>query len=74
VTVYYLYGMIKLLADGGARFIAMVLVSFLLWTAATVVVLLPNTGRAMRGYQRGLTQYGPRYGPQHGSQPGYRPY
>lgn len=60
VTVYYLYAIIKLLADGGGEFIAMVLVSFLLWTAATVVVLLPATGRAMRGYQRKLAQYPPR--------------
>lgn len=72
VTVYYLYAIIKLLADGGGEYIAMILVSFLLWTAATVVVLLPHTGRAMRGYQRKLAQYG-------GYQPqppptGYRPY
>ena len=59
VSVYYLYAVIKLLADGGGEFIAMVLVSFLLWTAATVVVLLPATGRAMRGYQRKLGQYPP---------------
>lgn len=63
VTVYYLYAIIKVLSDGGGEFIAMILVSFLLWTAATVVVLLPHTGRAMRGYQRKLAQYG-----------GYRPY
>jgi hypothetical protein len=59
VTVYYVYAIIKLLADGGGEFIAMVLVSFLVWTAATVLVLLPATGRAMRGYQRKLAQYPP---------------
>lgn len=58
VTVYYLYAIIKLLADGGGEFIAMVLVSFLLWAAATVLVLLPQTGRTMRGYQRKLAQSG----------------
>lgn len=60
VTVYYLYAIIKLLADGGAEFVALVLVSFLLWTAATVVALLPATGRAMRGFQRRLAHYPPR--------------
>jgi hypothetical protein len=58
VCVYYLYGVIKLLADGGGRYIVMVLVSLLLWGAATVLVLLPGTGRAMRGYQRKLLQNG----------------
>lgn len=66
VTVYYVYAVIKLLADGGGEFIAMVLVSLLLWAAATVLVLLPVTGRAMRGYQRKLAQGG--------YQQGYRPY
>jgi hypothetical protein len=61
VTVYYLYAIIKLLSDGGGRFIAMILVSFLAWTAATVLVLLPATGRAMRGYHRKLAQYSPQY-------------
>jgi hypothetical protein len=70
VTVYYLYAIIKLLADDLAEFIAMVIVSFLVWTAATVVVLLPQTGHAMRGYQRKLAQYG--YGQP--APPGYRPY
>ncbi|MGH3762340.1 hypothetical protein [Actinophytocola sp.] len=59
VTVYYVYAIIRLLSEGGGEFIAMVLVSFLLWAAATVLVLLPATGRAMRGYQRGLAQYPP---------------
>jgi len=62
VSVYYLYAVIKLLADGGGEYVAMVLVSLLLWVAATVLVLLPGTGRAMRGYQRRLAQGG------------YRPY
>ncbi len=57
VTVYYVYAIIKLLTDGGGEFIAMILVSFLVWAAATVLVLLPATGRAMRGYQRRLAGY-----------------
>jgi hypothetical protein len=62
VTVYYVYAIIKLLSDGGGRYVAMVIVSFALWAAASVVVLLPGTGRAMRGYQRklaGPAQYPP---------------
>jgi hypothetical protein len=71
VTVYYGYAIIKLLADGGGEFIAIVLVSFLVWTAATVLVLLPATGRAMRGYQRKLAQYPAQYPPQYPQQTGY---
>lgn len=51
VTIYYVYAIIKILSDGGGEFIAMILVSFVLWAAATVLVLLPATGRAMRGGQ-----------------------
>jgi uncharacterized membrane protein len=70
VTVYYVYAIIKTLADGGGEFIAMIIVSFLLWAAATVVVLLPATGRAMRGYQRKLGQYPPQqYQPQQTGHP-----
>jgi hypothetical protein len=57
VTIYYVYAIIKILSDGGGELIAMLLVSFVLWAAATVLVLLPATGRAMRGYQRKLAQY-----------------
>jgi hypothetical protein len=57
VTVYYVYAMIKLLSNDGGEFIAMILVSLLAWAAATVLVLLPATGRGMRGYQRKLGQY-----------------
>ncbi|HEY0451520.1 hypothetical protein [Actinophytocola sp.] len=79
VTVYYLYAIIKLLADGGGKYIAMVLVSLLLWATATVLVLLPHTARTMRGYQRKLAQggYPPQppgqYPPQQPPQ-GYYPY
>jgi len=73
-TLYYVYGIIWVLTNDGGEVIAMVLVSWLLWTAATVVVLLPQTGRAMRGHQRKLAQYGqqPPYPPQPPT--GYRPY
>jgi hypothetical protein len=69
VTVYYIYATIKILSDGGGEFIAMVIVSLLAWAAATVLVLLPGTGRAMRGYQRKLGQY-----PQYPAQPTGYPY
>jgi hypothetical protein len=74
VTVYYLYAIIKLLSDGGGEFIAMILVSFLVWTAATVLVLLPATGRAMRGYQRKLAQYPAQYPQQYPPQQTGYPY
>lgn len=58
VTAYYVYATIKVLSEeGGGEVIAMILVSLLAWAAVTVLVLLPGTGRAMRGYQRKLGQY-----------------
>jgi hypothetical protein len=63
VTVYFVYAMIWLVSNDAGEVVAMPLVSFLLWTAATVVVLIPQTGRAMRGYQRRLGY------PQHHQQP-----
>jgi hypothetical protein len=64
VTIYYVYAIIKILSDGGGEFIAMVVVSFVSWAAATVLVLLPATGRAMRGYQRKLQYPQQPYPPQ----------
>jgi hypothetical protein len=64
VTVYYVYAVIKLLSDDLGDYIAMVVVSLLLWAAATVLVLLPATGRAMRGYQRKLAGPPQQYPPQ----------
>lgn len=49
VTVYYVYAIVWLLSNDGGEFIAMVLVSWVLWLAATVLAVLPATGRAMRG-------------------------
>jgi hypothetical protein len=51
VTAYYVYATIKLLSDGGGEFIAMVLVSLVLWLVGTVLAVLPATGRAMRRRQ-----------------------
>lgn len=67
VTLYYSYAIIWLLSNDSGKVIAMVLVSWLLWLAATVLVLLPHTGRTMRGYQRKLASG---YPPQQG---GYLP-
>jgi hypothetical protein len=77
VTLYYLYAIIKLLSDGGGEYIAVVLLSWLLWLAATVLVALPHTGRTMRrkqptgfppaypqGYPHGYPQAG-HYPPRH---------
>lgn len=63
VTVYYLYAIIWLLSNDAGEVISMTLVSWVLWLAATVLVVLPQTGRAMRGYQRKLAGYQgyPRY-------------
>lgn len=57
VTVYYIYGIIWLLTNDAGKFVAMALVSWLLWLGATVVAVLPQTGRAMRGKQRAFQQF-----------------
>jgi hypothetical protein len=49
VTAYYLYAVIWLLANDGGEFVAVVLVSWVLWLTGTVLAVLPATGRAMRG-------------------------
>jgi hypothetical protein len=50
-TAYYVYAIIWVLSHDGGEYIAMVLVSWLLWLAATVLAVLPATGRAMRRRQ-----------------------
>jgi hypothetical protein len=70
MTVYYIYAIIWILSNDGGEFIAMVLVSWLLWLAATVVAVLPVTGRAMRG--RGAGGPPPGY-PGYPRQQGYPP-
>lgn len=61
VTMYYLYAIIWILTNDGGKVIAMVLVSWVLWLAATVVAVLPATGRAMRK-RRGPSPYPPQMG------------
>lgn len=51
MTLYYLYAIIWILTNDGGEFIAMTLVAWILWFAATVLVVLPATGRAMRRRQ-----------------------
>jgi hypothetical protein len=63
VTVYYLYAIIWILSNDAGDYIAMALVAWLLWLFATVLAVLPATGRANRkripaGYPPG---YPPRY-------------
>jgi hypothetical protein len=67
MTLYYIYAIIWVLSNDGGEVIAMVLVSWLLWLGATVVALLPATGRAMRGKQGGPA------GPPGYPPPGYPP-
>jgi hypothetical protein len=50
-TVYYIYAIIWVLSNDGGKYIAMVLVAWLLWLFATVLAVLPATGRAMRRRQ-----------------------
>jgi hypothetical protein len=58
-TAYYLYAIIWVLSHDGGEFIAMVLVSWLLWLAGTVLAILPATGRAMRRRPTGPAGYPP---------------
>jgi hypothetical protein len=51
-SVYYIYAIIWLLSNDGEEVIAVPLLAWVLWTGATVLVLLPQTRRAMRGYQQ----------------------
>jgi hypothetical protein len=51
ITAYYLYAIIWILAHDSASVVGLPVVALLLWAAATVVALLPATGRAMRGAQ-----------------------
>ena len=51
-SLYYIYAIIWLLSNNGEDVVVLPLVAWLLWTGATVLVLLPMTQRAMRSYQR----------------------
>lgn len=51
VVLYYIYAVIRVLADGGGKFIAALALSLVLWMIAETVVLLPQVGQAMRGHR-----------------------
>ncbi len=70
VTAYYIYAAIWLLSEDGGEFIGLVILQFVLWLAATVVVVLPVTAAAMRGARPRFPEpppppqpYGGYYGP-----------
>lgn len=63
-TLYYLYGIIWIVSNDAGEYVAVTLVTWLLWLAATVIAALPATGRAMRGRNRPAFPqpgYPPRY-------------
>lgn len=45
-------GLIWVIDKGGQDYLSLLIVSLLLWLAATIAVAIPPTGQAMRGYQR----------------------
>lgn len=51
-TIYYIYAIIWLIDHESEDYVLLPIVALLLWAGGTVVVLLPQTARAMRGYQR----------------------
>jgi hypothetical protein len=48
VSAYYLVALVYLVAHDAGRYVSMALLALFLWTAATLVAVLPATGRAMR--------------------------
>ena len=73
-TAYYLYAIIWVLSHDGGEYIAMVLVSWVLWLAGTVLAILPATGRAMRRRQHAGPPGYPPAGPPGYPPPGYPQY
>jgi hypothetical protein len=69
VVLYYLYAVVKVLADGGGEFIAALALSLVLWLIAEVMVLLPAVAKAMRGSRVAAQPYGPM--PPYGPPPSY---
>jgi hypothetical protein len=49
VSAYYLYALIWLLSEDAAKYMGLTALCFVLWLGATILTLLPATGRAMRG-------------------------
>lgn len=48
VSFYYIYAVIWLATNGGARYIAVPMISLLLWLSASILVMLPQVGQATR--------------------------
>jgi hypothetical protein len=55
-ALYYGYAVIWLLSHDAEKVVLLPILAFVLWLAATVLVLLPMTARAMRGYQNKLAR------------------
>jgi hypothetical protein len=49
VSIYYLVALVYLVGQDAAGYVSVALLSLFLWSAATVIAVLPATGRAMRG-------------------------
>ena len=50
VSVYYLAALVYLVAHDAARYASVALLALFLWSAATVIAVLPATAKAMRGW------------------------
>lgn len=49
VVAYYLYAVIKVIADGGGKFVAALVLTLVLWLIAEILVFLPAVANSMRG-------------------------
>jgi len=50
VSVYYLVALVWLIGHDAARYASIALLALFLWSAATVIAVLPGTAKAMRGW------------------------
>jgi hypothetical protein len=50
VAIYYLVALVYLVGNDAARYVSVALLALFLWSAATVIAVLPATGKAMRGW------------------------
>jgi hypothetical protein len=48
MVAYYVYAVVKVLVDGGGKYVAALALSLVLWLIAVVLVALPAVGQAMR--------------------------
>jgi hypothetical protein len=53
VSVYYLVALVYLVGHDAASYVSVALLALFLWSAATVIAVLPATGKAMRGWRPG---------------------